>query len=118
MNWTEKMEQTVLSGVFIHFSDTKIDEFFSKNTCFDKFDGDIFGSGHAYLISVKNRRCEESPCDDEVRIELLESDTLEYLGEFEIIEDKTEPKHFSFISKLMEFRQICRKKQPVISERK
>ena len=96
MNWTEAMEDSVASGKFIHFSDTKIDVFLAKETCFMKYDGSVSGSGFAYIITVSDRKCMESPDDDEFRFELDESDELAFVGEYEFA--KTSELKYSNIS--------------------
>jgi len=86
MKWTETMYPTIATGQFIHWSDEPLDVFAPKETCFwkHKKEDEIYGSGHLYLITVKNRQGLESPYDDEVRFCLKPEDKLQYLGEYEL----------------------------------
>ena len=88
MSWTETMNRAMIDGYLVHWSDTEIDYFFPKLTCFLKKEKDeeLYGEGYLYGIKLQNkRRGYDTPYDAEVRIHLHESDELIFLGQFELV---------------------------------
>ena len=80
MKWTEMMEpRTIEKGERLyHYSDYEIEEFRSKETCFFTSQR---GFGYCYeFVAPRNMTGEMSPMGDEVRVELEEMDSLEYIG--------------------------------------
>ena len=80
MKWTEEMEpyQIKKGEKFFHFSDYEIEEFRSKETCFFTSERSF---GHCYEFTAESdMEAKISPMGDEVRLELVEQMSLQYMG--------------------------------------
>jgi Iap family predicted aminopeptidase len=92
MKWTEvitHIEKYKKGHVFYHFSDSKLNAFLPKTTCF--FNNDIKITGHCYAL-ILNQDIEKQVYSNEVRFNLNENHKIIYLGEIKNNWDKK--RHF------------------------